>query len=527
MMIGDIGGGSVTSQPLMPALDFVSAFILAFVAASVSWTLVRITRHVAGTRGWVAPVRGDRWHAHATAQFGGVGIALAFVLCLAIARGFLDGFRDATSANAALAIALIVGAVGAAIIGLCDDIAHFRPSGKLAAQFGCACAFLWICGGIDITGRAPIDSLICVLWIVGVMNAVNMLDNMDGVAACAVTIGLIAITAVSATVAPGSFVGVIAVIAAGATAGFLAQNLPRAKIFMGDCGSLFLGFLLAALVLVCARTVNASGQDGVLESSQGWMPTLVAGVGCCMVPLVDMTVVSVARIRRGQSPMLGGRDHSTHRLAQLEFSGASIVMCVGIVAILGGALALMSVDGTISLTVGIICLGGGFAVLVGVLLSMAFSRDAHDASARSSASDAPHRLAAFMPFGRVVIDLALIAVTMNLGYLIRWDFSIPPELANSLAWSLPIAVASCVSVNAFTGVYWKDWRATRWIGLRGAVLSALLGATIAVILIAALWSPDRLFSRVAVGIFFCGYPLATGVVRFAAAASRRGLIRSG
>ncbi|MCX5664930.1 MAG: hypothetical protein NTY97_09575, partial [Planctomycetota bacterium] len=154
------------------------ALILWLGAFGLSWILVRVTRNVARTRGWVAPVRGDRWHVHATPLFGGVGIAVAFLVAVAMARGISDEFREATSANAALLIAILVGAIGAAFTGLCDDIFHFRPGAKLAAQCGCACAFLWICGGVEITGSAPVDSVIALLWIVTVMNAVNMLDNM-------------------------------------------------------------------------------------------------------------------------------------------------------------------------------------------------------------------------------------------------------------------------------------------------------------------------------------------------------------
>lgn len=484
------------------------AFILWLGAFGISWILVRVTRNVARTRGLVAPVRGDRWHAHATPLFGGVAIAVAFLVALAMGRGISDEFRDATSANAALVIALVVGAIGAAVTGLCDDIIHFRPGAKLAAQCGCACAFLWICGGVQITGSAPVDSVIAFLWIVTVMNAVNMIDNIDGAAASAVSVGFLGIAAMNWILAPGSFVFGIALVAAGATLGFLAQNLPRAKIFMGDAGSLFLGFLLAALVLICARTVTIEADTNeMLESSQGWLVTIVAAAGFAFVPLADMTVVSIARIRRGQSPMVGGRDHTTHRLNEMGFSGGAIVLMILATSAVSAGVAVAAATGVLAMTLATTVLFVLFTVTVGGMLRVCMRMD--DAAVGGTS----RQLAAFAPFAKGVIDVVMIAVAVNAGYLIRWDFTIPPELANSVAWSLPIAMACCVSVNAFAGTYWKPWSGNRWNGVKQGFLAALLGSILAVILIAALWSPERLFSRLALGFFLVGYPLLTAMMR--------------
>ena len=494
----------------------ITALAIFICSFAISWISVRITRNIARAHGWVAAIRGDRWHSQATPLFGGAGIAVALLVALALARGFIDEFRDATSANASLAVALIVGSIGAAVAGLCDDLLHFRPGKKLAAQCGCACAFLWICGGIEVTGSAPVDSVLCMLWIVTVMNAVNMLDNMDGVAGTAVTIGFGGVAFANWMVAPGSFVFCVAVIAMGVTAGFLAQNLPRARIFMGDCGSLLLGFLLATLVLIGMRPAEGATAHGVLVVSQGWTVTMVAAIGFAFVPLVDMAVVSLARIRRGQSPMTGGRDHTTHRLAGMGFSGNSIVAIVALVAATSATFAAIAVAGFIGLFAGcaILIIGYGVAVTSGLL--MLVRADAKDS--QISVADVPHRLAAFTPFAKLVIDVMLIATSLNIGYLIRWEYEIPPELANSLAWSLPIALACCVSVNALAGVYWSRWRATsatRWVELRRGVLSAALGALITVILVSALWSPDRLFSRLAMGMFAIGYPAIIVAIRIA------------
>ncbi len=468
----------------------IEGLLAALVASFLSWALIRFVCIVARRRGLLAAVRSDRWHAVPTPNFGGVGIVVAFLVAFALTRGTLDSFRDATSVNAAVVIALIVGGVGAAAAGLWDDLVHFQPSTKLTAQCACAGAFLWLAGGIEITGSAPTDSVLALLWIVAVMNAVNMLDNMDGVAATAVMIGLFGVAAVSAVSASSAFVALIALICAGAVGGFLGHNLPRARVFMGDAGSLFLGFMLAALVLLSARSVA--------------LPVALAvALGCLLVPLLDMTVVSLSRVRRGESPMRGGRDHTTHRLVQLGVSEQALVRIVACVALLGvgGAFAAVAMGSPLAASVALVAL---FAVLAALLLRMCIRVDG-----------AAHvRAAAFTPFLKVFIDVVTIAAVLNAGYLIRWEFAIPPELANSVSWSLPVALACCVGANALRGAYVQSWRFTV-VGARATIASSVIGAVLAVVVIAAVWSPDRLFSRAAMGIFLVGYPLAGVVVRLA------------
>ena len=467
------------------------ALAVATTVAMLSWTLIRFLSIVAQRRGFVADVRADRWHALPTPTIGGVGIVVAFLVGFAVTRGVFDDFRDATSANADVVIALIIGSVGAAAVGLWDDLAHFRPSTKLAAQCACASIFLWIAGGVSITGSATVDGVIALLFIVAVMNAVNMLDNMDGVAGTAVMIGLVGIAALNASGGSGSFLPLIAVICAGAVAGFLGHNLPRARVFMGDAGSLFLGFILAALLLLGlgARTVEPEA-------------ALVAVLGCLFVPLIDMTVVSLGRVRRGESPMQGGRDHTTHRLVRLGVSERGLVWLVAAVAIVGVAGALAGTQFESPSAAASAALVVLFVLLVAVLLRMCVRMD----------GPAHMRAAALAPFVKVVIDVVTIAAVLNAGYMIRWEFEIPPELENSIAWSLPVALACCVAINALRGEYVKSWQITG-AGLRSALASSLIGAVVAAAVIAAVWSPQRLFSRAAMGIFLVGYPTVGVLVR--------------
>ncbi len=460
--------------------------LVAGATALLSWGFIRFLVLTARRRGHLAVVRADRWHAAPTPIVGGIGIALSVVVGLALARGVLDEFRDATSAAAGCVIALLAGSVGAAAMGFWDDLAHFVPSTKLAAQCVCAGVFLWMTGGIELSGSAPIDGALSLIWIVSVMNAVNMLDNMDGVAGTAVTVGLLGIATVNA-VSGNLAIAMIALVCAGAVVGFLGHNMPRARVFMGDAGSLFLGFMLAALVLLGPRST---------------IP--VTGFGCALVPLLDMTIVSFCRIRRGASPMRGGRDHMTHRLVARGLSEGGVVWLVGVVAASGAVAASLAAMWSSIAETCLVALAAGFVCAGALLLRMCIQVD--------GPSDV--RSAAFSPFVKVLLDVVTVSALLHVGYLIRWDFEIPPELTNSVAWSLPVALGCCIGVNALRGEYVRSWRWTG-AGTRRAVESSFVGAVCATTVIVAVWSPDRLFSRAATGIFLVGYPLATVAVRTA------------
>lgn len=495
----------------MPELQSpIFLLVVALGSAALAWVLVRLVREAAVRKAWTAGVRHDRWHSIATPHYGGVAIAGAFLVAIAIVRGASDSFRDAGSANSELMTAIIVGTIAAAITGLLDDIIAFGPATKLAAQCGCACAFLWLAGGIELTGSAPVDSVVELLWIVGLMNAINMFDNMDGVAGTVLTIGFATIGVACWMLAPGSPVTVFAVVAAGCTAGFLGHNLPRAKIFMGDSGSLSLGFLLAVLGLVCVRPLEVGDADTSVASQSTAVATAVIGIGAALVPLADMIVVSLARIRRGQSPMQGGRDHSTHRLASIGWSGGGVVACAGVAAALCGAFVILSAARVIEWATALVLVCTAGVMMIVGLLRLAIRMD-KEADVRNA--DGIQKRAALAPFIKVVVDVALVAVALNLGYLLRWEMTIPPELTNSVGWSLPVAMASCVTVHAIGRDYWRSWSGHSWNDLRRSMVLALCGAGVAVVLIAALWSPQRLFSRVAMAYFLVLYPIGSVVLR--------------
>lgn len=300
---------------------FVSALCFALIGTPTA-------RRIAFKLGLIAMPRQDRAHQQPTAMMGGVaiflGASIALILVALIASQFLDSWRNLDELAAILA-----GATVMSLIGLWDDRVRLRPGIKFTLQ---AIAVIFpIAAGVYV--RLPIPDFINIaltaLWILYVTNAVNFSDNMDGVAA-----GISAISAAFFTLIAamnGQFlVAGLAAAVMGACLGFLRYNLPlpRASIFMGDAGSLFLGFILAILGIKLRFPDNTNIVT--------WMvPLIVLGV-----PLFDTTMVFVSRFRRGVSPLQGGIDHTSHRLlrAGLGVLGASLALDLAT-----GALGMMAI----------------------------------------------------------------------------------------------------------------------------------------------------------------------------------------
>jgi UDP-GlcNAc:undecaprenyl-phosphate/decaprenyl-phosphate GlcNAc-1-phosphate transferase len=289
-------------------LGLLAAFALAVVS-----TLV--TRAMARRFGAVDHPRADRWHHRATPTLGGVAIALGFsVPVLAVA--------PLQEVGPVLALALL-----ATLLGLADDFRHLTPAAKLVGQTVLAAGALAAGCRLGWIGSPVADSLLTLLWLVGLTNAFNLLDNMDGLAAGVALIGASAVLMLA--IAHGRSWDVVMLAAyIGATAGFLVFNFPPASIFMGDAGSLFLGFTLALLAV----------RPGVGLASGGPAAAVVP-LAILSVPIFDTTLVVLVRFMGGRRILAGGRDHSSHRLVAMGLSerGAILALyaCAGFGAIAG------------------------------------------------------------------------------------------------------------------------------------------------------------------------------------------------
>lgn len=272
------------SETLRYGLVFFGALFLALAGTP-------IVRHFAVKMQAIDNPDARRVHQAPTPLLGGLAIfvaALAGLLAVKFFRGPAQG--------------ALIGAVLILVLGIWDDLYHISPKTKLLGQILAAAALLPFGIMVELSGRFWLDGLITIFWVVAICNALNLLDNMDGLSA-----GLAAIAALGFFIIglhAGQFIVAGASLAlAGACLGFLPYNFGRrpARIFMGDTGSLFLGYLLAVLAV---RLVYESPQ---------WITPLVP-IAILALPIVDTSFVCLARTLEGRSIAQGGKDHLSHRL---------------------------------------------------------------------------------------------------------------------------------------------------------------------------------------------------------------------
>jgi len=285
---------------------------------------------------------GHKTHLETTPYLGGIAVAAGLLAVAAIASG----------ANGQL-LTVLVGGVLLAAVGLADDVRGLAALTRLGFELVAGIA-LWMAGvRANVLHSAWVDLPVTVLWVLAVTNAVNIIDNMDGLAVATVSVSSLGIATIAA-INGDYLVASFALAVAGASLGFLRYNFPPASIFLGDAGSMLLGFLIAALTLKLDLPVGAAAPRALST-------TLLAGV-----PLFDLTLVMVARLREGRAVYLGGSDHLSHRLAAAGVSGR------GIVLIVAGAQAVCSILALVAYRQPqgvVLALGTGVAIIwVGLLM---------------------------------------------------------------------------------------------------------------------------------------------------------------
>lgn len=348
---------------------------LVAVAFAVSVTLCAATRVISPWLGFVDRPGGRKAHRKPTPLGGGVAIWLAVVAVLGAGAAILylePGWLPAAVRPHAGGLKErhreLAGLMGLAtlimLMGLADDRRALSWKPRLAVQAGLATVFV-LAFGSRVTlflppgpfVRVAADAL-TVLWIVAMTNAFNFLDNMDGLAA---SVGLIAaaLFAVAQGLVGGLFVPAVLLVLVGALAGYLVHNWYPARLFMGDAGSNFLGFLLGALTV--AGTF-ARPYEGKSSPMAVFTPLLVMAV-----PLYDMVSVIWIRLREGRSPFQADRRHFSHRLVQRGLTPPKAVATIDLVTLAGGlgALLLHRVDaaGAAVVLAQALCLLGVVAVL--------------------------------------------------------------------------------------------------------------------------------------------------------------------
>jgi UDP-GlcNAc:undecaprenyl-phosphate/decaprenyl-phosphate GlcNAc-1-phosphate transferase len=410
------------------------------VAFLVLWALLRSPSLAARL---VAHPTGERWHDRVTPTFGGVGLA----------AGTAAGVGVAVAAGAVAPSWQLAGILaGSALLfaaGLVDDIRHLSPVTKLAAQF--AAAGIAIAAGlrVELVSNDVLGVAIALLWLVGITNAFNLLDNMDGLAATLATVACAYFAIDAATVHENDLVLVLALSLAFACLGFLPFNLrPRAgaRVFMGDGGSQLLGFTLAALGLASSWTTAGTTVATML------LPLLVLAI-----PILDTTLVTIRRLAERRPVTQGGTDHTSHRLVYYGLSETRAVALLALIAIALGATAVAYnvLDRPAVTALGILVT---FALLVqfGSFLAE-LSEDERrgrpgDTSLRHAITVQPRRLA------ELVVDAAMVSGTFLASYLLLVDGRGTELQRGTFLAVLPVLLGTTYVVYVLFAVYRRAWR---------------------------------------------------------------------
>jgi UDP-GlcNAc:undecaprenyl-phosphate GlcNAc-1-phosphate transferase len=438
-----------------PAVNAMLAF-----AAMLALTplVIRLARRM----DWLAHPVANRWHKKATAQMGGVAIYAA-------AAAAVGGSAVLSGGGAAWNTMWPVygGATLMFATGLLDDRYGIEPSAKVMAQVAATTLLLYAGYGFGQGGPYWLVIPLTFLWVIGVTNAVNLIDGMDGLAA-----GLSAIAAVMMAMfaaLAGEVTGIGAMLAvAGAAGGFLIYNFKPARIFMGDCGSLFLGYAIAAFAVVIQGQI--SGRSG--------LAVYLTSVAVLAVPIFDTTLVTVVRLMNGRGVTQSGNDHTMHRLAMLGMSERKTVLVLYGIGALFGGMALVFYSAAVKLLIAVaVFLAVGLAVF-GIHIGGVEVYDEEEGAASSSdegaggalpqqewtlARQLGETMRAFFGSGwKAVVgvagDLLVVAAAFTLAHYLRYEDGLAAAREMALMQMLPAVVVGKLFVFSLGGLYRGLWR---------------------------------------------------------------------
>ncbi|HEX3249061.1 MAG TPA: hypothetical protein VHS05_06520 [Pyrinomonadaceae bacterium] len=410
------------------------------VAASFCLALILtpLVRAVARRFGFVAAPKTDRWHKKPTAMLGGVAIWLSVIITsLAFSLQITYGKQ------------ILLASTFLFVVGLVDDLIHVKPYQKLIGQILGAAYVVYYGLSLPWTGSKLFNMALAIFWLIGITNAINLLDNMDGLASgiAIIAAGFLALSFVNT----GQFTeALILLIFAGSLLGFLVYNSNPASIFMGDCGSMFVGFFLASSALI-----NVSG-----GRSRSLLPVLAVPILVLFIPIFDTTFVTVLRKLSGRAASQGGRDHTSHRLVALGMSERHAVWMLYGFAALSGVLAILVQRARLDVSLAAIA---GFTILltlIGVYLAGVKVYDEADAAALK---DKPlYIFLVDLSYKRRIFEVLLDVVLVILSYWASYAINFPPA---SPAWALfirtlPVLVFVKMGVFLVMGVYRGLWRYT-------------------------------------------------------------------
>src|SRR6266540_2650454 len=414
--------------------------------------------------GAVARPNLDRWHKRPTPLLGGVAIVVGTAAGLAAAsllvgNGWAVRLQTLTTRPA---LGVAVSAALMFLVGLVDDIAPIRAQSKFLLQLVAGVMLVSLGAVLPLTPWYVANVLITLFWFVALTNAFNLLDGLDGVAA---GVGAVASFFLGLTFAKQGAWGHASVAwsLTGASLGFLRYNFHPASIFMGDAGSLFLGSVLAGLVVSLPNSASGS-----------LVSVLFVPLAIVAVPLVDTTLVTVTRILAGRPISHGGLDHSTYRLIALGLSQRQVAVFLCAFAASGGVVAIFLTR--LDRGLGILL---GTAFLVGMSLFAAYLGRitiAHPGEARKANTGTllVRNLVYKRRIGEILLDVVLVALAYYGAYRLRFDDALPAQYVEAFQSTVGLVIAAKIAAFGLFGVYRGDWKYAGIVDLYRIVAGILI-----------------------------------------------------
>jgi UDP-GlcNAc:undecaprenyl-phosphate GlcNAc-1-phosphate transferase len=444
--------------------------ILAVAASAIlALGLTPLVRILARRYGMVAKPKTDRWHKKPTAMLGGLVIWLSVVISYLIFIRPLTT-QDWTHFPGSFLDVVMGASTFLFLVGLADDFLHAKPYQKLIGQVMGSAFIIYYGLTLPWTSYSALNIVLTIFWLIGITNAVNLLDNMDGLASgiAIIASGFLALSFIST----GHITEALLLLTfAGALLGFLIYNSSPASIFMGDCGSMFIGFFLASAALV-----NVSG-----GRSRSLLPVLAVPILVLFIPIFDTTFVMILRKFSGRAASQGGRDHTSHRLVALGMSERHAVWMLYGLAALSGFLALLVQSVKLDVSLAAIA---GFTILLTLLGVYLAGVRVYDETEEALAvgNNSLYAFLIDLSYKRrifeVLLDVILILLAYWSAYAVKFG-----ALSGSTAWklflrTLPVLVFVKMAAFLVMGVYRGIWRYTSLDDLivfaKAVVLSTVL-----------------------------------------------------
>ena len=276
-----------------------------------------------------------RWSNESKPSLGGVSFFIVFIFSSII---FSMVYYEENIFHNPQFVGLVISGSLAFLMGLADDAYNTKPFGKLLVQILCGFTFVFAGINLNLFHIPLLDSLITIVWVVGIMNSLNMLDNMDGITGTTVLFILITclishwiLDGIKADVWSISLMAMI-----GGLLGFLKYNINPSRLFMGDAGSQFIGLFVAFFSIKYLWNVSSDTEN---ESWIGFVITLIAFTAAA----ADTFTVVINRLKKGQSPMVGGKDHTTHHLVYAGFTDKKVWVIFTVIGAFSTVLSLFMI----------------------------------------------------------------------------------------------------------------------------------------------------------------------------------------